>query len=316
ALIQRRILYGVTSLVLLFGIALVVARLFPALRWGRRKSKAADAEPEAVITYPAATGFTLLLMGVGLVLTLVPEFLYLRDNFGVRINTIFKFYYQTWLVFGVASAYGLYTILSDRGLRLPNSALRGVFASVAVIGIAIGLVYPALGLHNRMFIETGRANAEIQAPLTLDGGPSLTYASDYASIMCLRDLVGDEDDLVIAEAIGNAYNPNFGRVGALTGIPILLGWENHEGQWRGTTYGDVVGSRPQDIETLYTDLRWESAQGIIQTYGIDYVFYGNSERLTYGEAGEEKFRDSAEIVCERDGSAFYRVNSTVQVAAR
>ncbi|MBC7810965.1 MAG: hypothetical protein H7175_07465, partial [Burkholderiales bacterium] len=110
ALIQRRIVYGVTSLVLLFGIALVVARLFPALRWGRRKSKTADAEPETVITYPAATGFALLLMGVGLVLTLVPEFLYLRDNFGVRINTIFKFYYQTWLVFGVASAYGLYTI--------------------------------------------------------------------------------------------------------------------------------------------------------------------------------------------------------------
>jgi uncharacterized membrane protein len=35
----------------------------------------------------------LVLLGAGL--TLAPEFVYLRDQFGTRMNTIFKFYFQT-----------------------------------------------------------------------------------------------------------------------------------------------------------------------------------------------------------------------------
>ena len=48
--------------------------------------------------------FALMLAAIGLGLVLVPEIVYLRDNFGWRMNTIFKFYYQAWLLFGVAGA--------------------------------------------------------------------------------------------------------------------------------------------------------------------------------------------------------------------
>ncbi|HEX6387094.1 MAG TPA: DUF2298 domain-containing protein, partial [Anaerolineae bacterium] len=43
---------------------------------------------------PAPLPFILLLIFTGALLTLGPEFVYLRDNFGVRLNTVFKFYYQ------------------------------------------------------------------------------------------------------------------------------------------------------------------------------------------------------------------------------
>ncbi|MCB0108766.1 MAG: hypothetical protein KDE53_22750, partial [Caldilineaceae bacterium] len=38
--------------------------------------------------------FVLLLALIGLLLVYAPEFVYLRDNFGTRMNTVFKFYYQ------------------------------------------------------------------------------------------------------------------------------------------------------------------------------------------------------------------------------
>ena len=49
---------------------------------------------------------------IGLVLVYVPEFVYLRDNFGTRMNTIFKFYYQAWLLFGMAGGYTIVTALA------------------------------------------------------------------------------------------------------------------------------------------------------------------------------------------------------------
>lgn len=58
--------------------------------------------------------FVLLMVLLGGVLTLVPEFIYLRDQFGWRMNTIFKFYYQAWILWSLAGAYGLITQFEPR----------------------------------------------------------------------------------------------------------------------------------------------------------------------------------------------------------
>jgi YYY domain-containing protein len=65
--------------------------------------------------------FTLALAALGLGLTLTPEVVYLRDNFGWRMNTIFKFYYQAWLLFGLAGAFTIVTSLEPRA-RLAHRA--------------------------------------------------------------------------------------------------------------------------------------------------------------------------------------------------
>jgi hypothetical protein len=49
----------------------------------------------------------MIFLGVGLIL--FPEVLFLRDQFGWRMNTIFKFYFQSWLLLSISAAYaGLY----------------------------------------------------------------------------------------------------------------------------------------------------------------------------------------------------------------
>ena len=42
--------------------------------------------------------FALLLIGLALLLAYSVEFVYLRDLFGTRMNTVFKFYYQAWVM--------------------------------------------------------------------------------------------------------------------------------------------------------------------------------------------------------------------------
>ena len=306
--VQRRLDYGLTALLLALGVSVVVARLFPD------QDRAAKSGEVAFnwVSYPNSTGFAMLLIGMGLCLTLFCEFFYLKDNFYVRINTVFKLYYQAWALWSIAAAYALYSVLFKRGLPSPHAVFRLALGIMFLASICAGLLYGITATRHRAWIETGRifalqrqryappndweranrqvhdgervergtilfsrvgladaseedllraemegiavfagADVLIQEPLTLDGAAGLLDFNDQQVINCLDDLVG-QSYAVVAEAVGEAYNVAYGRVGTLAGIPIVLGWENHERQWRGATYYDIAGSRAADLKELYT----------------------------------------------------------------
>jgi len=293
--VLARRLGGLPLLMLLLGIiAVVVARLFA------RPSVAEDEMPYAV-----PTGFALLLVGAGAVLALLPDFLYLRDNFGVRINTVFKFYYQVWLLWAIASAYAAYTILIDVEWHIrPGAAARAAFGGLLAVILIAGLLYPALAVYTRAVVEAGRLSGTV--PLTLDGGPTLATPDDYAALRCLEALV-DDAQVTLVEAVGSAYHPEQGgRVSALTGIPTVLAWEGHERQWRGVTYDQVAGTRAQDVQRLYGDPTWMPAEEVIYRYGIDYVFVGAAERRAFDPFGLEKFAANLTLVCQSGDSLVYQ----------
>lgn len=289
-------LNGLPLLILLLGvIAVVIARLF---------GRPAVDEDEA--PYAAPTGFVLLLVGAGAVLALLPDYVYLRDIFGVRINTVFKFYYQVWLLWGVASAYAAYTILADVEWHArPTVAVRGVFGGILVILLIAGMLYPVLAVYTRTVVEAGRLNGPVA--LTLDGGPTLATADDYTTLRCLESLVGDAQ-VTLVEAVGSAYRPDLGgRVSALTGIPTVLAWEGHERQWRGGTYTAAAGTRAQDIERLYNDPNWLAVEEIAHRYAIDYIFVGTAELNAFDSFGLAKFEANLTPVCQSGSSVVYQV---------
>lgn len=82
--------------------------------------------------------FVLLLVLLGTLLVLGPEFLYLRDGFPNRMNTVFKFYYQAWILWSAAAAFGAAVILEAR------RTWRGAFALAAVAAL-LGFVWAAAG---------------------------------------------------------------------------------------------------------------------------------------------------------------------------
>jgi len=86
-------------------------------------------------------------------------------------------------------------------------------------------------------------------------------------------------------------------------LPTVLGWGNHEGQWRD---GALQGSRAQDIETLYSSPDWITAQEIIKRYNIRYVYVGSLERTTY-HVSEEKFNLFLKPVFQQGVVTIYEV---------
>ena len=130
---------------LLLGIALVSI----VLLWiARRKPSAIETHAPHDAWSPI--DFVLLLFGVGLLLTIGTEFVYIIDGFGTRMNTIFKFYYQAWALWSVAAAFAAYYLIA--GAKL-NPIVRSAAAGVVVVVVALGLFYPAMAVPTKMEVD-------------------------------------------------------------------------------------------------------------------------------------------------------------------
>jgi YYY domain-containing protein len=236
--------------------------------------------------------FIFLLIALGTLLILGPDFLYIQDNFGYRINTIFKFYYQAWIFLSLASAYGTAVLLR----RLRGGA-NTVFNIIFPVVLLVGLTYPILGFPDK-------ANG-FKPPfgLTLDDFDRVRRENpdEAAAILWLRSA----PDGVIAEATGNPYS-SVGRISIYTGLPTILGWGNHEGQWHGSSFRGLLDQRNEDLETLYTTPDWQATQSILDQYNVRYVVVGNLERTTY-RVHEEKFNNFLNLVFQQGNVTIYEV---------
>lgn len=240
-------------------------------------------------TAMAVLPFALLLIMTGVILSLGPEFVYLKDNFGQRLNTIFKFYYQTWVLFGVGALFAIY--------YLWHFARKIGWVALAGYGLmfAVAMSFPYLAVNSRA--------AEYGAEPTLDGTAQLARFNpgEYEAIMWLRANAGPSE--VVLEAVGGQYS-GYGRVSAHSGLPTVLGWPGHEYQWRGDT--PEPAEREPAVREIYSDADWARTTELLNRYGIDLIFVGSLEESTYGAGIREKFAERLETAFENGNVAIYR----------
>lgn len=239
--------------------------------------------------------FVSLLIFIALALTLVPEFVYLRDLFGNRMNTVFKFYYQAWILLALASAYAL----SRLAARSSPVVLKAPAFALSVVLILCGMWYPLAAVPDK-------AN-DFQGAPTLDGLAFMRTSNpaEVAAIDWLRSNVSR--DAIVLEATGGSYSTS-GRVSMATGNPTLLGWDFHERQWRGNEgYDESAAMRPAVIDQIYRSAPADQLPGILQQWGVDYIFVGGLERSKYGvsEASLVRFDAHLRLVYDVDGVRIY-----------
>ncbi len=285
---------------------------------GQRESLVSGAEPASSdsVSAPRNEGalsarrgesstFVFGLFAVALALTFVVEFIYLHDTFGTRMNTVFKLWYQAWVLLAVASAFALSQILPRLRAAVTRErlALGGWLGVVGLLFLGT-LVYPPLSI--------GDKTRSFAGPATLDGTAYLARRSpdDSSAISWLRYAV--DGSPVILEATGGSYT-YAGRISAFTGLPTLLGWGGHELQWRGNY--DEPSRREPLIDTLYTGRDATSGRVLDQfelgtlmdESGVTYLYVGRLEEDQYGAraALASRWEGLVRLVYDSGGAAIF-----------
>lgn|GEM_PF-1086605 len=232
-----------------------------------------------------------LLAGAGVVLLLVPELVVVRDPYGEelhRMNTVFKCYAAAAALLVPAVALLLPLALSTRRARW---VVRGALV-VAAAGV---LAHPASLVVQRW----------TPSQRTVDGlaWMSREAPGDRQAVEWIRRHAPRDARLV--EAVGGAYSDH-GRIGGATGRPIVLGWPNHQGLWRGGAATAEIDARKQDVETVYKSGDPEAVRAALARRSAAYVVVGPLERKEYG-TGLFRGRGQARRVFSGEGTEVWEV---------
>lgn len=245
------------------------------------------------------TRFYRILVIAGALIAFGCELFYVDDVYGgqlERMNTVFKLFLHVWVLWGIAAASAIWLV---RRFVFERLSRPGRWSFVAIIGfcLAAGAVYP-------LFAPISRTGLFAQ-PYTLASDRAFReeFPQDAAAARWLS--VNVKGQSVLAEATVSAYDWP-GRISSFTGHCAVVGWQGHEAGWRNDLEMPYI--RAADVERLYTSTDKSDAEAVIEKYGIELVYYGELERIEYGEAGLSKLEATYKTLYESDGVKVFDVS--------
>jgi YYY domain-containing protein len=251
-------------------LALAVTTALPLALWAREES---SLRPAATLVAAAAVALTTM------------ELVYVKDPYGpewYRMNTVFKTLSFVFLLLPVPT----WRLLA----ALPRLGFRRVWLLGAVPWL---LAAPHLA--------TVVAAAW---PLPKDfAGLGWMAPGEAAAAHLLHQQEGSE---VLIEAVGDAYS-DAARMSACSGVPTLLGWENHEGLWRPAEFGPAIRERRQLVEAMYACQDTPCVQELAAQAGATILVLGSVERRLYPALVEQALRGAGDIVFSQGEVTLVRV---------
>jgi YYY domain-containing protein len=243
-------------------------------------------------------------------LSLLVEHVVLVGDIG-RMNTVFKFYYQVWVCYGLAAAVTLPGLLiAWRGWSV---ALKRGWATALILLVVAAALYPLLA-------TPAKIRDRFQATdLTLDGlifgekaeyeiaGRRFPLKPDLEAIRWLQDNISGSP--VILEVNTGSQLYSWGsRFAIHTGLPSIVGWSWHQRQQQSGILNNQVEERIADTLRIYQSTDPSEARRLMAKYNVQLIVVGELERAFVEGKGLEKFSAMPlEKIYDNLGVQIYRV---------
>ncbi|MGE5464452.1 MAG: DUF2298 domain-containing protein [Syntrophothermus sp.] len=311
------------------GLALFLILLSALLLFSRRPS--------------ALRQFLLCMIGLGLTLTIMVEVIVLKGDIS-RMNTVFKFYLQVWVLWALSSAVALPQLAARfRGERTYESPVlpepeEGEAWTPEVAALYEGNRRPARGTGSLVWwtafslllaacflypLTAAPVRMQDRFPdskaTTLDGTVYMmtsTYYDDGRPVPLNPDREAMEwlrQNVRGIPTIAEASTPLYrwgSRVSIYTGLPTIIGWDWHQKQQRSILPGDIVDRRIQDMNAIFTSTDPAQLKQLLDRYNVQYIYVGPLERIYYAGDGINKFDQPSDLwtqVYASDQVSIYKV---------
>ena len=284
---------------------------------------------------------SLSLFAFGFIVIAGPEVIAINNDVA-RMNTVFKFWLQGWILFSVASAFAVSEIwIYARQHQVTQHRLFYYppprFWLIAMTCILfIGLVYPLSsigprledrfstnpkGLNGIAYLEENpilvRYDNGVEAPPTL-----ISISEDLPMIQWLRESIAGSPTIV--EWTGDSYDWN-SRISIHTGLPSVLGWSSHQRQQR-LGYQNIISQRKREVQDLYRIPDHNFTTSFLLAYNVKYVIVGSQERRFGTEEALSGFKthpglhivfeDALSIVYSVDHDALWALTEEESLASK
>ncbi|MGJ3238286.1 MAG: DUF2298 domain-containing protein [Anaerolineae bacterium] len=247
-----------------------------------------------------ALQFVLVLAGFALALTLGVEIIVIAGDIG-RQNTVFKFYVQVWLLFGVAGGTAFAWLIQRADLW--RYRLQLLWMIPLMLMVASAAMFPFASTRARM---VDRFVPDL--PATLNGLDYMQEASyylpyagfviplenDYHIIRWLQEEVAGTPVIIEGRGAASEYHYN-GRIAINTGLPTVLGWNWHQRQQRTLDpLPNLVQQREANVKYFYETQDIPSALNLLRYYDVRYIIVSDMEIALYPN-GIQKFNRMVEM---------------------
>jgi YYY domain-containing protein len=265
---------------------------------------------------PDAKRAVLFIVGTGLFLTVLVDVVVLRGDIG-RMNTVFKFYLQVWVLLGMSAAASVGWLLPELDRWTPG--WRAAWETIGVVLLAGASMFMLMGGMDKI-----RDRWVPEAPHTLDSmaymrhaqyfdqGVNLDLKADYEAIRWMQENVRGSPPIVEANCVEYHWCSRFT---IYTGLPGVLGWNWHQRQQRAAVADGLGGlwvtHRQEEIASFYLTTDPGAAKDFLDRYAVEYIILGGLERAYYPGSGLEKFAAQEGIlwdeVYDDAGTQIYKV---------
>lgn len=230
--------------------------------------------------------FMLMLSIFTFLLTSIPDVIDIKLGLG-RMNTVFKFYFQAWIFFAIASSYFFYRFVKgeiDKKIKIAwlilfSFLFVGCFLYVPTATVA--KIVDRMSKTNKITLD---GEEYMKTSIYLDMNRVLQLNEDYNAILWLNKFVRKSE--VLLEANTPIYRWG-SRVSVYTGLPTVLGWDWHETAHRQYLPPEVIQSRENDIKLLYESTNPETTYSLLEKYQIRFIYLGQLEKTYYNTQGLE-----------------------------
>jgi YYY domain-containing protein len=252
-----------------------------------------------------ASWYALLLAWLGWAVALGVELVYVKDHLAggdwYRMNTVFKFGIQAWMLLALAAAASVPALLAGLRRAGGETARAAGLAILAALAL-LAAVYPLAGapsrVANRFDVDTGLTLDGIafmdQASFTYDcnayGGcepgvsqVTVDLSGDGPAIRWLNEHISGTP--VVVQSNLSFYRAYGIRIAANTGLPTVVS-ALHVNEQREPA---AAARRDRDVDEFYRTGDVETALRFLAGYRVGYVYVGGVERAFYPAAGLAKF---------------------------